>query len=100
MTRDVENVNKKWDTKILGITKAYEMDKRFLKTEKERCIPFYQTPSPPTIAVNDTNKNLESTTYKTSHSREQTRNDQTTYRKTDKTQKNCDRQPTKHRKKR
>ena len=41
VTRDIENVNKKWDTKILGMTKAYEMDKRFLKTEKERCIPFY-----------------------------------------------------------
>ena len=32
-TKDIENVNKKWDTKILGMAKAYEKYKRFLETE-------------------------------------------------------------------
>ena len=43
--------------------KAYEKDKRFLGTEKEQSIHFQHTlpPPPPHIAVNDTNKNLEST---------------------------------------
>ena len=65
VTKDIENVNKKWDTKILGMTKAYEKDKRFLETEKERRISFYQTSPPPNTAVNDTNENLESTSNKT-----------------------------------
>ena len=29
MTKDIENVNKKLETKILGMTKAYEEDKGF-----------------------------------------------------------------------
>ena len=70
MTKDIENVNKKWDTKILGMTKACEKDKRFLETEKERRIPFHQTLPPPNTAVNDTNENFESTSNKTCHSRE------------------------------
>ena len=41
MTTDLENVNKKYDTKILDMTKAYEKDKRFLETEKEQCIDFH-----------------------------------------------------------
>ena len=82
------------------MTKAYEKEKPFLETQKERRIPFHRTPSPPTTAVNDTNKNLESTRNKTWHGREQTRNVQTAYRKTDKIQKSWDHQPTKHRKKR
>ena len=61
MTKDIEDLNTKWDTKILGKTKAYEKDKRFLETEKEQRIPFHQTPSPLTTAANDTNKNLERT---------------------------------------
>ena len=52
------------------MTKAYEKEKPFLETQKERRIPFHRTPSPPTTAVNDTNKNLESTTNKTCHGRE------------------------------
>ena len=51
MTKDIENVNKKGDTKILGMTKAYEKDKRFLETENERCIPFHQTSPPANTAV-------------------------------------------------
>ena len=70
MTKDIENVNKKWETKILGMTKAYEKDKRFLETEKVRRIPFNQTSPPPDTAFNDTNENVESTSNKTSHSRE------------------------------
>ena len=77
MTKDIENVNKKWDTKILGMMKAYEKDKRFRETEKAQRIPFHQTSPLPNIAVNDTNKNLESTLNKTCHSREQTRHVQT-----------------------
>ena len=77
MTKDIENVNKKWDTKILGMMKAYEKDKRFRETEKEQRIPFHQTSPLPNIAVKDTNKNLESTLNKTCHSREQTRHVQT-----------------------
>ena len=77
MTKDIENVNKKWDTKILGMMKAYEKDKRFRETEKEQRITFHQTSPLPNIAVNDTNKNLESTLNKTCHSREQTRHVQT-----------------------
>ena len=41
VTKDIEYVNKKWDAKILGMRKAYEKDKRFLETEKERRISFY-----------------------------------------------------------
>ena len=81
VTNDVENVNEKSDTKILEMTKAYEEDKRFLETEKKRRIPFHKTSSVPTTAVNNTNKNLESTANKTCHSREQTRNVQTAYQK-------------------
>ena len=100
MTKDIEYVNKKWDTKILGMTKAYEKDKRFLETEKERRISFYQTSPPPNTAVNDTNENLESTSNNTCPSTEQTRNVQRGYRKIDKIQKNWDCQLTKHREKR
>ena len=57
--------------------KAYKKDKRFRKTEKEQRIPFHQTSPMPKIAVNDTNENLESTSNKTCHSKEQTRNVQT-----------------------
>ena len=71
MTKDIKNVNKKWDTKILGMAKAYEKDKRFLETEKVRHIPFNQTSPPPDTTVNDTNENVESTSNKTCHSREQ-----------------------------
>ena len=99
MTKDIGNANKKWDTKILGMAKAYEKDKRFLETEKKRHTPFHQTSPPPNTAVNDTNEKLKSTSNKTCHIREQTRNVQATYRKTDKIQKNGDRQPTKHREK-
>ena len=60
---------------------------------------FHQTSPPPNTAVNDTNEKLKSTSNKTCHIREQTRNVQATYRKTDKIQKNGDRQPTKHREK-
>ena len=84
MTKDIENVHKTWDAKILGMTKTYEKDKQFLEPEKEQHIPFLQTLSPSTTTVNDINKNLESTTTKTCHSREQFRNVQTTYQKTDK----------------
>ena len=100
MTKDIENVKKKWDTKLLGMTKAYEKDKRFCETEKEQHIFFHQTSPPPNTAVNDTNENLESTSSKTCPSREQTHNVQTGYRKIDKIQKNWDCQPTKHREKR
>ena len=34
VTKDIENVNKIWDTKILGMTKAYEKDKCFLKLRR------------------------------------------------------------------
>ena len=84
MTKDIENVNKTWDAKILGMTKTYEKDKQFLELEKEQHIPFLQNLSPSTATVNDINKNLESTTTKTCHSREQFRNVQTAYRSTDK----------------
>ena len=33
MTKDIQNVNKKWKTKISGIMKACEKDKSFLETE-------------------------------------------------------------------
>ena len=69
------------------MTKAYEKDKCFLETEKVRCIPFNQTSPTPNTAVNDSNKIFESTSNKTCHSREQTLNIQTSYRKTDKIQK-------------
>ena len=58
MTKDIENINKKWDAKILGMMKAYEKDKRFRKTEEQR-IPFRQTSPLPNIAVNDANENLK-----------------------------------------
>ena len=45
VTKDIENVNKKWDTKILGMTKTYEEDKRFLETKKKQYIPFQRTPN-------------------------------------------------------
>ena len=61
MTKDIEDLNTKWDTKVLGKTKAYEKDKRFLGTEKEWRKTFHQTPSPLTTTANDANKNLEST---------------------------------------
>ena len=32
MTKDIENVDKEWDAKILGMMKAYEKDKHFRKT--------------------------------------------------------------------
>ena len=51
--------------------KAYEKDKRFLKTEKEQCIPFHQTSPMPNTSVKNTNENLESTSNKTCHSGEQ-----------------------------
>ena len=100
MTKDIENANKKWDTKILGMTKAYEKHKRLLETEKVRRIPFNQTSPPPDTAFNDTNENVERTSNKTSQNQEQTLNVQTAYRKINKIQKNWDRQPTKHREKR
>ena len=100
VTKDIENVNKKWETKILGMTKTYDKDKRFLETEKEWRIPFHKILSPRNTAVNDTNVNLESNSKKTSHSREQTHNARTAYRKIYKTQKNWDHQPTKHHEKR
>ena len=81
VAKDIENVNKKWDTKILGMAKAFEKDKRFLETEKERCISFHQTSPPLNTAVDDTNENLESTSNKTCTGREQTHNVQTGYRK-------------------
>ena len=56
--------------------KAYEKDKHFRKTQEQR-IPFRQTSPLPNIAVNDANKNLESTSNKICHIREQTRNVQT-----------------------
>ena len=84
MTKDIENVNKTWDAKILGMTKTYEKYKQILELEKEQHIPFLQTLSPSTTTVNDINKNLESTTTKTCHIREQFRNVQTAYRSTDK----------------
>ena len=87
MTKDIENVDKNGIRKILGMTKAYEKDKCFLETEKEQHIPFHQTPSLPTTAVNDINKNQECITNMTCHSRQQTRNVQTAYRKTDKNKK-------------
>ena len=34
VTKDIENVNKKWDAKILGVTKAYEKKNVFLKLRK------------------------------------------------------------------
>ena len=100
VAKDIENVNKKWDTKILGMAKAFEKDKRFLETEKERCISFHQTSPPLNTAVDDTNENLESTSNKTCPGREQTHNVQTGYRKIHKIQKDWECQPTKHRKKR
>ena len=87
MAKDIENVNKKWDAKVLAMTKVYEKDKRFLETEKVRRIPFNQTSPPPNTVVNDTNENLESTSNKTCHNREQTLNVQTAYQKIDKIQK-------------
>ena len=65
VTKDIKYVSKKWSTKILGTTKAYEKEKRFLETEKVRRIPFNQTSPPPNTAVNDTNETLESTSKKT-----------------------------------
>ena len=79
VTKDIENVNKKWDTKILGMTKAYEKDKSFLETEKRRHIPFNQTLPRPNTAVNDTNENVESTSNKTCYSREPRLNVQTVH---------------------
>ena len=79
LTKVIENVNKKWDTKMLGMAKAYEKEKRFFETEKEQHISFHQTSLPPNTAVNDTNENLESISNKTCPSRQQTRNVQTCY---------------------
>ena len=53
--------------------------KRFLETGKVGCIPFNQTSPLPNTAVNDTNENVESTSSKTCHSREQTLKVQTAY---------------------
>ena len=69
------------------MTKAYEKDKCFPETENVRCIPFNQTSPTPNTAVNDSKKIFESTSNKNCHSREQTLNIQTSYRKTDKIQK-------------
>ena len=82
------------------MVKAYEKDKRLLGTEKERSIHFQQTSPSPHIAVNDTNKNLESTSNETCHSREQTRNVETGYHKIGKVKKTWDHQPRKHRERR
>ena len=81
MAKDIENGNKKWDSKILGMTKAYEKDKSLLETEKEQRIYFHQTSQPRKTAVNDTNENLESSSNKTCPGREQTCNVQTGYQK-------------------
>ena len=93
VTKDIENTNKKWDTKILGMT-------TFLESEEERRILSHQISSLSNTVVNDTIQNLESTSKKTRHSREQTRNVQPAYRKINKLQKNWDWQPRKHRRKR
>ena len=60
------------------MTKAYEKDICFFLNWEAS---FHETSPPPNIAVNDTNKNLESNSNKICHSREQTRNAQTGYRK-------------------
>ena len=59
MTKD-RKCSKNCDIKILGMTKACEIGKRYLETEKERRITFHQIPPPTTTAVNDANENLES----------------------------------------
>ena len=46
MTKNVENVNKKWDTKTSGATKAYEKNKRSLETKVST--PFHQISPQPT----------------------------------------------------
>ena len=74
-------LTKQWDTKTLGMTKVYKKDNRLLETETEEHIPFHQTSQPPKTVVNNINENLESASNKTCHSREQTRNDQTAYKK-------------------
>ena len=79
MTKDTENVNKKWDTEILSMTKAYEKDV-FLKLRRSNTYAFIP-------AVNDTNKNLEGTSNKTCPSKEKARNVETGYQKIDKIQK-------------
>ena len=78
------------------MTKSYEKDKRFLENEKKQRISFLQYSPLSNTAVNNTNKNLESTSNNTCPSREQTLKVQTGYRKIDKIQKNWDSQPTKH----
>lgn len=66
--------DKRWDTKILTMTKAFEEHKRLLESEKEQLILLHQILSPSSTTVNDNNENLENTSKKTCHSREQTRN--------------------------
>ena len=90
VTKDTENVNKEWGTKIVSMTKTYEKDKRFLETEKERRIRFHQNSPRPNTTANNINENLESTSNKTCHSREETRNVQTDYQKIDKYKKKFD----------
>ena len=51
VTKYIENENKKWDTKISGMTKAYEKEKRFLDTEKERRLRFRRISQPTTISM-------------------------------------------------
>ena len=74
-------LTKQWDTKTLGMTKVYKKDEGLFETETERHIPFHQISTPPNTVVNNINKNLESASNKTCHSREQTCNDQTAYEK-------------------
>ena len=54
-------------------------------SETKTC--FHPTSPPPNFALNHVNKNLESTSNKTCHCREQTCNVQTAYQKIDKIQK-------------
>lgn len=83
VTEYIEYVNKKWDNKILGMTKAYEKEKCFLKQK----LVFIQLHHHPTLHSTMSKKIWKVLQTKTCHSREQTCNVQTPYQKIDKIQK-------------
>ena len=57
-------------TKILGMTKAYEQDKRFVESEKKQRLGFHQITPLKTTTVKTNNKNLVSISIRACYSKE------------------------------
>ena len=61
-------------TRILGMTKAYEKDKRFQESEKKQRLTFHQITPLTTTTFKSTNKNLESISIRAFYNKEKIRN--------------------------